>query len=117
MPNTLLNAAASTANPTRLILSQKDAARPIHVRFRHPGVAEYVQASGWGNAATGDQGYYLNGKTGREAIYVEFYGDARYEIQFREAGVKHAPWQTLDGWQALVGATALTGNPTYPRIF
>lgn len=112
----LVTATASTVNPTRLVLKQADAARPCHVRFYHPPVAEYNAASGVGTG-TGNQGLNLNGLKGREAFYVDFGGDARWEIQVRESGVKNAPWQTLTGWQALVGATTLTGNPSQIRLY
>lgn len=113
----LITATASGVNPNRLVLTQANGDSPIRVRVMHPGVAEYVQASGHGNAVSGDGGWFLDGKKGREALYLELDGDGRYEIQVREAGVKHAPWLVLTGWQALVGATRLTGNPGKVRVY
>lgn len=113
----LVDVRASTVNPTRLVLTQKDAERTLHVRIQHPGVVEYQNASGQGNTASGDLGWYLNAKKGREALYLDMGGDARSVIQVREAGVKSAPWLDVDGWQELVGATRLTGNPAAIRLF
>lgn len=113
----LVDVRASTVNPSRLVLAQKDPERTFHVRIQHPGVAEYQNAYGQGNAATGDQGWYVNGKKGREALYLDLDGDARHSIEVREAGVKNAPWLVVEGWQDLVGATRLTGNPGKVRLF
>lgn len=112
----LVDLKASAVNPARLVLSQKDAERPLHVRIDHPGVAEYQLASGVGST-TGNAGLYLNGKKGREALYIEAGGDARLIIQVREAGVKNAPWLVVEDWQELVGATRLSGNPSAVRIY
>lgn len=106
----LVDVRASTINPGRLVISQKDVNRPVHVKIDHPGIAEYQLASGVGSY-TGNAGLYLNGKNGREALYIDIGSDARIQIQVRESGVKHAEWLNVEGWQKLVGATQLTGNP------
>lgn len=111
----LVTVAASTVNPSRLVLTQKDGDRPLHVRIHHPGIAEYQLANGVASA-TGDQGLYLNGRKGREAVYLDMGGDARTIIEVREAGVKNAAWLVVEDWQELVGATRLSGNPNDIRL-